>query len=45
MARCSKPLQALSLEVNDEHRSDLVDNSIFDKKGILVQFLNSNCTG
>ncbi len=40
-----RPLQALSLEVNDEHRSDLVDNSIFDKRGILVQFLNSNCTG
>ena len=40
-----KPLQALSIEVNDEHRSDLVDNSIFDKRGVLIQFLNSNCTG
>jgi hypothetical protein len=40
-----KPLQALNLEVNDEHRSDLVDDSIFDKRGILIQFLNSNCTG
>ncbi len=40
-----KPFQALSIEVNDELRSDLVDNSIFDKRGILIQFLNSNCTG
>ena len=40
-----KPFQALSIEVNDDHRSDLVDNSIFDKRGVLIQFLNSNCTG
>ena len=40
-----KPFQALSIEVNEELRSDLVDNSIFDKRGILIQFLNSNCTG
>jgi hypothetical protein len=40
-----KPLTTLMLFVDYEHRSDLVDNSIFDKRGILVQFLNSNCTG
>jgi hypothetical protein len=44
-AKVFKPLQSLNLEVNDEHRLDLVDDSIFDKRGILVQFLNSNCTG
>ena len=45
MSRCFKPLQPFVMEVDDAHRSDLVDNSILDKKGILVQFLNSNCTG
>ena len=45
MPRCFIPLKALSLEVNDEHRSDLVDQTILDKRGILIQFLNSNCTG
>jgi hypothetical protein len=44
-AKVFKSLQSLNLVVEDEHRSDLVDDSIFDKKGILVQFLNSNCTG
>ena len=38
------PLAELTLS-EDEIRSDLVDHSFLTKKGIMVQFINTNCSG
>ncbi len=38
------PLAELTLS-DDEVKSDLVDHSFLTKKGVMVQFINTNCTG
>lgn len=40
----AKPLASLSIDLSI-HRSDLVDDSMLEKKGIIIQFHNSNCVG
>ena len=40
----SVPMASLSLE-RTEFRSPMVDDSLHDKRGIIIQFLNSGCPG